>query len=295
MLKKRFGWKRQPIDHRDYHFRVPPRKLALLPAAVDLAPNMPPADDQGDLGACGPNSVDVLLQYDQKIEKQAVFPTSRLTTYWFTRYLQGDTADDTGVDNRTMLKALNTYGFCQETLWPYNVAKFAQKPPAAAIAAAALNKITSYAAVTVNLDQMRGTIASGFPFLFGADVYQAILSDQVAATGIIPMPKKSETPIGGHDVAFVGYDDKRRAFKFEMPWGKSWGLQGYGWWPYDYATDPNRCGDFWVINAVPGAVPTPPPPGPVDPGTKAIMSIFSAIQPGSYVLSPATSPTIREG
>lgn len=289
MKRNLSGWRRQAHDHRDFRFQVPARRLATLPAAVDLSPSMPPADDQGDLGSCGPNSADVLLQYDQKSEKLPVFPTSRLFIYYATRSIMGTTSQDSGVDNRSMMQALAKYGFCPETLWPYDISKFTSKPPAAAYTAAAANTITSYAFVDVVLDQMRGTLAEGFPILFGADVFSEIQSDAVAKTGIIPMPKKGETPIGGHDVAFVGYDDVRQMFKFLMPWGKSWGINGYGWWPYAYATNAALCSDLCVINAVPGVAPQPPTPPTPPPSSKVSVTFSGPVAAGSYVMTPASS------
>jgi len=283
MTHRCLGWVRQPYDPRDWHFKAPRRLLAHLAPTIDLMANMGPYLDQQDIGACGPNTADEMIEFDQKIEGMPVVSASRLFNYWTTRYLMDPSSvdQDTGVDNRTLMKALNAYGFCPESLWPYDTSKFTQQPPKAAFDAALPNRINNYAAVVQNLAQMQGTLASGFPFMFGFSVYQQIMSDQAAATGILADPKRGETPIGGHDMTCCGFTTVDRpgvkpgnkwpagTFKLRQHWvngdGSPWGDGGYGYVSFAYATNPNLAGDFWVINAIPGAVPKPPAPPPAPP------------------------------
>jgi C1A family cysteine protease len=42
----------------------------------------------------------------------------------------------------------------------------------------------------------------------------------------------------------VGYDDARQQFKIRNSWGPDWGLAGYFWMPYPYATNPKLASDF---------------------------------------------------
>lgn len=248
-----FGWLKQKPDHRDYLYKLPPRLTANLPPSIDLSPGMPEAPDQGQLGSCGPHTAFKSIQYDQLHEQLPVAPPSRLFIYYTTRSLMGTVNQDSGVDNRTMLKALNKYGFCPEALWPYTIQRFTQKPTQEAYTEASKSQITSYAVVQQSLDQMKGCLASGFPFIFGFSVYDSLLSSIVEKTGLIPMPRPGEDLRGGHDVNIVGFDDARQLFKLENSWGKEWGQEGFGWIPYAYAVNPRLASDFWVINAVPGA------------------------------------------
>lgn len=257
---------------------------------------MGPPLNQSSLGSCGANTADELIEFDQKAEGQPVQSASRLFIYYCTRSLMGTVSQDSGVDNRTMLKALAQYGYCDESLWPYDVTKFASKPSAAAFAYAATNKITSYAAVAVNLAAMKAAIVSGFPFMFGFDVYQQIESDQAAQTGVLTMPPPGATPIGGHDVTIWGYDDARQVFNFRNHWSKNdgspWGDNGNGTIPYAYATNPSLCSDFWAINAVPGAV-TPPvpvnPPAPVPVSGNYVLRLANGVlSVDGYHLVPTT-------
>ena len=255
-----FGWKRQQPDRRDVRFVPEPHIMTALPPAADLTAGMGEVLAQGQLGSCGPNSIDSLVMFDQQKQGLRVEPISRLFTYYTTRYLMGTTPYDSGVDNRTMLKAVHKYGFCDETTWPYDINVFTQKPPQSAYTEALPNAITNYAAVAQDIDAIRGCIASGFPFLFGFTVYESFESTQVTHTGIVPLPGSNERVLGGHDVCVVGYDDSTQRLKFKNSWN-GWGENnsGYGYFPYAYALDRNLSGDFWVINAIPGGAPSPPP------------------------------------
>jgi C1A family cysteine protease len=39
---------------------------------------------------------------------------------------------------------------------------------------------------------------------------------------------------GGHAVLVVGYDDKKKRFRFQNSWGTDWGARGFGYFTYDY-------------------------------------------------------------
>ena len=98
--------------------------------------------------------------------------------------------------------------------------------------------------------QMKAILASGFPFVFGFTVYETFESDEVAKSGIVPMPGPSEAALGGHAVMAVGYDDASQRFLARNSWGTSWGMGGYFTMPYSYLTDSNLADDFWVVRVV---------------------------------------------
>ena len=107
----------------------------------------------------------------------------------------------------------------------------------------------SYSRVTQSLTQMKGCLASGYPFVFGFTVYDSFESQQVANTGIVPMPASGESVVGGHAVMAVGYDDSQHRFIVRNSWGSSWGMQGYFTIPYAYL-EANLSSDFWTIRLV---------------------------------------------
>jgi C1A family cysteine protease len=96
---------------------------------------------------------------------------------------------------------------------------------------------------------MQGCLAQGFPFVFGFTVYESFESEQVAKTGKVPLPPRSEV-LCGHAVMAVGYDDSKQSFIVRNSWGPNWGTKGYFTMPYGYVTDPQLASDFWAIYIV---------------------------------------------
>jgi C1A family cysteine protease len=86
--------------------------------------------------------------------------------------------------------------------------------------------------------------------VFGFTVYESFESEQVAKTGKVPLPPRSEQVLGGHAVLAVGYNDAQQSFIVRNSWGPNWGMKGYFWMPYGYVTDPQLASDFWAIYTV---------------------------------------------
>jgi hypothetical protein len=106
--------------------------------------------------------------------------------------MEGTVASDSGAQIRDGIKSVATTGFCPETDWPYNIAKFTAKPPPIAYTDASKDLATSYQRVPRVLNQMKGCLASGYPFVFGFSVYQSFESPQ-PATFPCPPPRKSKS------------------------------------------------------------------------------------------------------
>lgn len=276
-----FGWRPSPPDFRDHLFSVPRSIQEALPPVIDLtSPEVPapftPVFQQGSLGSCGPQSAvaDLIFAALRQQNLPSVPMPSRLFVYYCTRELMGTIDSDSGVDNRSLLKALARFGWCDETLWPYSDRNtgaksdpFRKRPSDACYEQAATRKIVQYLSVPQTLTQMKGCLASGDPLIFGFTVYESMMSDGVEHTGIIPMPRPSEAAVGGHDVILCGYNDATRRFKLRNSWGREWGQSGHGEIPYEYATNPQMAGDFWTVrhSAIPTPDPVPPSPPPTPP------------------------------
>lgn len=120
--------------------------------------------------------------------------------------------------------------------------------------------MTLYQRLILDVNTMKGCLASGYPFVFGFTVYASFEDEQVATTGIVPMPASNEKSLGGHAVMAVGYYDATREFLVRNSWGPGWGLKGYFKIPYSYLTIPKLASDFWTIRAVEeGATVAKPP------------------------------------
>jgi C1A family cysteine protease len=248
---QRFGWIPDLPDARDHLYAAPAAMLAKLPAKVDLRPKCPPVYDQGELGSCTGNAIAGAIQFGRKKQKLPPdFVPSRLFIYYNERVMEGTVGVDSGAMIRDGIKSVAKQGVCPETDWPYVIKKFTKKPPASAYKTALKHRVTSYRRLVNNLNQLKGCLASGYPFVFGFTVYESFENPKVAKTGVVPMPSSSEQVLGGHAVLAVGYDDAQQRFIVRNSWGTGWALKGYYTMPYAYLTDSNLSDDFWTVRLI---------------------------------------------
>ncbi len=248
---KRYGWIPDLPDHRDHFYAAPPVFLSALPPKTDLRPECPPVYNQGQLGSCTANAIAAAIEFDQmKQNLPQSFLPSRLFIYYNERAIEGTVTQDSGAQIRDGIKSVVRQGDCPETEWPYVLSKFAVKPPAQCYLDAVQYRVLSYQRVVQNLNQMKGCLVSGYPFVFGFTVYESFESPLVAQTGIVPMPSPNEQVIGGHAVLAVGYDDSKQAFIVRNSWGTGWGLKGYFLMPYPYLTQSGLSSDYWTLRLV---------------------------------------------
>src|SRR5579885_2624882 len=247
----RYGWIPDEPDHRDYLYAVPPDVLATLPISADLRQQCPPVYDQGQLGSCTANAIAAAFQFDELKQHLAdEFMPSRLFIYYNERAMEGTVDSDAGARIRDGIKSIAQLGVCPESEWPYDPAQFATKPSTGCYEDALQNRAVQYRRVVQDLMQMKGCIASGFPIVFGFTVYDSFESDEVARTGVVPLPAPSESVLGGHAVVAVGYDDAGQCFIVRNSWGDGWGMQGYCTMPYAYLAQRSLASDFWTVRLV---------------------------------------------
>jgi C1A family cysteine protease len=289
-----FGWHPSKPDFRDFIYQVPPTMQQALPPKVDLRPILPvPCLDQGSLGSCGPCALasDILFDEYKNNQVSKTMP-SRLYSYYNTRAIEGTVNSDAGVGNRDLIRAAVDYGWCDESLWPYDITQFRRKPSAGCYVQGSSRRIEKFFSVPQDLNTMKARLAGGDPFISGFTVYSSFESNQVAQSGMVPMPTGTEQVLGGHDVLFMGYDDAIQRFLFRNSWGL-WGLNGYGWMPYQYALNPNLSSDFWTVqygDAPPPPPDPPPPPQPSptpQPGEPAAVAVMDAL--GNVIYKGALS------
>jgi C1A family cysteine protease len=248
---QRYGWIPDQPDHRDYVYSAPRGALRSLPPGVDLRPGCPPVFDQGLLGSCTANAIAAAIQFDQIKQRQVpVFTASRLFIYYNGRLLAGTVDSDAGLMLRDGVKSVTQLGACPEHMWPYQPAALYARPPGAAYQMASWHRAVRYQRLAQTLSQMKGCLASGYPFVFGFSVYESFESEQIARTGIASLPGPRETVIGGHAALAVGYDDARQWFIVRNSWGPGWGMGGYFTLPYTYMTQDGLVGDLWTVQLV---------------------------------------------
>lgn len=247
MAKHAYGCIPDLKDHRDKRFSI--LEGQVLPTLVDLRDQDSPIEDQGPLGSCTSFASGAAFRFDLRKQGLSDFVISHLFEYYNSRAKNQKSAD-AGATIRDAIKALNTYGICPETEWPYNVEKFASKPPTRCYTDALKDRAVTYLRVSQSLTQMKSCLAQGFPFVIGISVYESFESDQVATTGIVPMPSQDESLLGGHALLVVGYDTSKSWFIVRNSWGTSFGDKGYVYIPFEYLGDSDLASDFWTIRAI---------------------------------------------
>lgn len=241
-----YGWLPDLPDHRDHPYQVTTPRSRKLPRSVDLRAQCSSVENQGALGSCTANALVGALEYLQIKDGRAATDLSRLFVYYNERAIEGTVSQDSGAMLRDGIKSLASLGVCAERLWPYAIARFAQRPPRACYSRALQHRITDYQRLSTLLD-MRNCLASGYPFVFGFTVYESFESAAVAKSGTVNLPRSGEAVLGGHAVVAVGYDDHSKRFALRNSWGLGWGMRGYFTMPYDYLAARNLSDDFWTV------------------------------------------------
>jgi C1A family cysteine protease len=245
---RKYGWKPDIPDIRDMSHDI--EFSPSVEHEIDMRGAMPPIYNQGPLGSCTANAIAGAIQYDEiKQSLQSDVP-SRLFIYYNEREMEGSVQWDAGAQIRDGIKSINKVGYCDESLWPYDIDSFTVKPRVSCYEAASHHKAVVYKRVSHDLHQIKQILASGFPIVYGFTVYSSFETDDVELTGFVPMPEKDESVLGGHAILAVGYNDDIESVIFRNSWGTNWGDKGYGYMPYEYITNPNLARDFWTVERI---------------------------------------------
>ena len=241
IFSNRFGWVPDLPDHRDHVYAAPQKVVSQLPPTADLRRQCPAIYNQGNISSCTANAIGAAVQFTRRKEKHRPdFAPSRLFIYWNERNMEHTVPIDCGAQIRNGIKVVNKLGVCPETAWSYDDtpsdpktylwpagAKPTVQPPKECFAAAVNYQAIAYQRVDRSLSQMKGCLASGYPFVFGFTVYESFQSAAVAKTGVLPMPLPNEKMDGGHAVLAVGYNDAKQVFIVRNSWGADWGQKGH--------------------------------------------------------------------
>jgi C1A family cysteine protease len=239
------------------------KKAPALPASIDLRAWCAPIENQGSLGSCTANAGVGVVEYFEKRSFGTYINASRLFLYKVTRDLLGWTGD-TGAYLRTTMASLVLFGIPPEKFWPYAIAKFDIEPSAFLYAFAQNYQAIQYyrldppgTATNVLLSRIKTYLAAGLPSMFGFSVYNSYT--QANTNGKIPFPVPGEAVVGGHAIVAVGYDDRMKiknttpgsvettgALLVRNSWGTAWGVNGYGYLPYDYVLK-SQAVDWWSL------------------------------------------------
>jgi C1A family cysteine protease len=228
------------IDDRDIQFKIV--KYFKLPVSVDLSKTIHWVYNQGKTGSCTANGIASAFKFCLMKNSQPDFNPSRLFIYYNAR---DDKNNDTGASIRTAIKQVVSKGVCDESVWPYIENKFDIHPSKDAYKYAEDHQIIRYERIQQTEYFIKNVLASGHPIVCGLTLFPSFMAQEVADTGIVPMPKPDEKSIGGHCVLLVGYIDNK--FCFQNSWGTDWGKNGFFTVPKEYVLREDLARDFWVI------------------------------------------------
>ena len=274
----RKGWIPDTPDHRDYTANnacvramlaragIPKDKdiaaMNNLPESMDLREWCSPVEHQDTLGSCAAHAAVALVEFFQRKTFGTHLDASRLFLYKVTRNLAG-TQGDCGASLRDTMKALVLFGVPPEEHWDYAPDDFDLEPEAFQYALAQNYQAEVYYRLDASgtplqelLHCVKVHLAREIPVMFGLSSYPS--TDDVGQDGLVPRPLPTEPPAGGHAIVAVGYDERREiphpgnettttgALLIRNSWGTDWGMEGYGWLPYDYVLW-NLTSDWWAL------------------------------------------------
>ncbi len=227
MLNK-FGCIKDKFDDRDYLMRAY-LPIIKIPKKIDYTLKMSPVRDQGDEGTCvGFATATGMKEYQEIIDYNKLVILSPRFIYNECKKIDSMPKVE-GTTIRAAMTVLKKKGVCQEKFLPYIPHK-KSKPQKDGISDAKRFRIITYARI-LNLTELRLNLSTKGPCVIGIEVFEGMMQTK---TGIIPLPKRNETALGGHAICIVGYDDEKKLIKFKNSWSDKWGKNGYGFLPYMY-------------------------------------------------------------
>ena len=184
-------------------------------------------------------------------QELADFMPSRLFIYYNERMIEGTVDEDSGAMIRDGIKTVAKLGVCAEAVWPYDIARFTDEPPAKAVHGGQESPGDwSTAGSSRSLHQMQGCLATGFPFVFGFSVYESFESAGGRRTGVVPLPPPQREAPRGSRRSRRGVRRRHAAVPGPQLLGDHWGMGGYCTMPYAYLTNPSLASDFWAVYSV---------------------------------------------
>jgi C1A family cysteine protease len=245
-----YGWKPSLPDHRD--ILADASELPVMKEVDPRSDYMTEIYNQLRLGSCTANTVaEAVDAYYLAQGKEAVYP-SRLGIYGLERLYEGSPLDqDTGAYGRDGYRAVRRFGMIPERDFPYsdNIAEWQKDPrPIIERSSDRVKLDAPYKVVPRHLTTFKRVLSNRQTIGFGFTVFESFESDEVARTGIVPMPDPSEKDVGGHEVLLVGYLADMPAYGLvRNHWDKDWGIGGYFLMPWTYILDPQLADDFRTI------------------------------------------------
>ncbi len=245
MTSRKFGALCDDHDARDCTYRALPPAQPLL-QHVDLREWAGPIKDQGEEGSCTGHAFSSAREWiARKYETNSPILSPQFL-YVEELIANGSFPHDEGAMPRTGCQVLTAKGCRETSLYPYVAGKFTvptseQEENALKYKTGAYHRIESLADFLACLAD-----STPWPILVSFAVSASFLSQRVADTGIMPIPKPGERQQGGHEVLCLGYDLPRQLALIQNSWGDGWGQRGYFWMPFAVIASADT--DLWMVH-----------------------------------------------
>lgn len=229
------------FDARDWRYK---RASTGIRESVDLREWDSVIENQGSLGSCSGNAMTNAYELTVKrLYPDRFTELSRLFVYYNSRMIDNTTGEDVGAYLRSTLAAVRHQGICAERLWPYDESKFDVPPHAVCYVDSANRTITSYELLDT-LDDMLDALNQNKPVIIGLTVYESFnYVDE--DNPVVQLPRAGDSG-GGHAMTAVGYDIAQRKILVKNSFGTRWGMNGYGWLPFDYVNSESF--EKWIFD-----------------------------------------------
>lgn len=243
-----------PVQRREPSIHDPKYSAAspiAIPNLIDLRQYASPVLDQGQTSACTSFAISGVCEYLENLESEKFVPLSQLFVYNSERQNEKDFNTDGGAIIADGVAIVCSTGICEESYLPFAESNLYVHPDQAALDNAKLHKGVQGHSVSLVESNILHSLASNLPVIIGLTLYESFESDQVANTGIVPMPDvQSEQMLGGHAIAIYGADRTKRLYLIKNSWSTSWGDKGYCWVPFEYVQNPLLGNDYWAISKI---------------------------------------------
>ena len=221
---------------------------------LDMLGKVPAMLDQGRLGSCVANAGLAAVRLKHVVDGiESPELASRLLGYYLIRGYIGTEGEDSGGHVRNLFRALNQYGFCRESDYPYETRRFAEPPPPRLFrrsfdqrTPSRYWRISSFGPQRVA--ELKAAIDAGNPVVCGSLIGQAFI-DWDGAIG-----EKCPLSVGagpGHAFYAVAYNEL--GLICCNSWGDDWGDLGR----FTVSWSDSKLGkvddllDLWVVEAAP--------------------------------------------
>lgn len=218
--------------------------------AVDLRKYAPDVYNQINPLLCVSNTVSSVYEYlTKKKNIHNPIKPSRLFMYYNEKDITGDPIFDITTSILDNIMAISKYGICSEDNWPYDLEKTKLTPIKSCYDEGNKNKNIKFTRLNKEEFQLKSCLVSGFPFIFGMNLYSNQNLANIQKDGFLKIPCIGDKICGGYVSACFGYSDYKNAYLCRGSFSNMWGDDGYFWIPYEYMHNDDT-GCFWKMDLV---------------------------------------------